>query len=135
MPAKGVKAYVKRNKNDVAEAEAICEAVGRPTMRFVQVKSAEQPAKAAPIGRVRSWWRSKGTGDGRMRLRLCVHELQSDDDVDSKQSRPSIGKPVMGHARKERVLLYQRITSGPASPVRQIPLGPRAPSIHGPKAK
>ena len=41
MPAKDVKAYVKRNKNDAADAEAICEAVRRPTMRFVQVKSAE----------------------------------------------------------------------------------------------
>jgi transposase len=42
MPAKDVKAYVKRNKNDAADAEAICEAVRRPTMRFVQFKSAEQ---------------------------------------------------------------------------------------------
>ena len=42
MPAKDVKAYVKRNKNDAADAEAICEAVRRPTMRFVAIKSAEQ---------------------------------------------------------------------------------------------
>jgi len=42
MPARDVKAYVKRNKNDAADAEAICEAVRRPTMRFVSVKSAEQ---------------------------------------------------------------------------------------------
>ena len=42
MPAKDVKAYVKRNKNDAADAAAICEAVRRPTMRFVQVKSAER---------------------------------------------------------------------------------------------
>ena len=42
MPAKDVKAYVKRNKNDAADAEAICEAVRRPTMRLVKVKSAEQ---------------------------------------------------------------------------------------------
>src|SRR6202795_2406665 len=42
MPAKDVKAYVKRNKNDAADAAAICEAVRRPTMRFVQIKSAEQ---------------------------------------------------------------------------------------------
>src|SRR5271168_1948440 len=42
MPAKDVKAYVKHNKNDAADAEAICEAVRRPTMRFVQVKSTEQ---------------------------------------------------------------------------------------------
>ena len=45
MPAKDVKAYVKRNKNDAADAEAICEAVRRPTMRFVQIKSAEQQAR------------------------------------------------------------------------------------------
>ncbi len=45
MPAKDVKAYLKRNKNDAADAETICEAVRRPTMRFVQVKSAEQQAQ------------------------------------------------------------------------------------------
>src|SRR5262244_1903213 len=45
MPARDVKAYVKRNKNDAADAEAICEAVRRPTMRFVRVKSAEQQAQ------------------------------------------------------------------------------------------
>jgi transposase len=37
-----VKPYVKGNKNDANDAEAICEAVGRPTMRFVPVKSIEQ---------------------------------------------------------------------------------------------
>src|SRR6201984_1774889 len=45
MPAKDVKAYVKRNKNDAADAEAICEAVRRPTMRFVQIKSTEQQGR------------------------------------------------------------------------------------------
>ena len=44
MPAQYVKAYVKRNKNDAADAEAICEAVMRPTMRFVPVKTADQQA-------------------------------------------------------------------------------------------
>ncbi|MGI9294981.1 MAG: IS110 family transposase [Pseudomonadales bacterium] len=42
MPANYVKAYVKRNKNDAADAQAICEAVTRPNMRFVAVKTAEQ---------------------------------------------------------------------------------------------
>ncbi len=42
MPPHYVKPYVKRNKNDAADAEAICEAVTRPTMRFVSVKSTEQ---------------------------------------------------------------------------------------------
>src|SRR5207248_5848280 len=42
MPPSYVKAYVKRGKNDAADAEAICEAVTRPSMRFVPIKSAEQ---------------------------------------------------------------------------------------------
>jgi transposase len=42
MPPAYVKAYVKRNKNDAADAEAICEAVTRPSMRFVPIKDAEQ---------------------------------------------------------------------------------------------
>jgi transposase len=42
MPASYVKPYVKRQKNDATDAEAICEAVTRPTMRFVPVKSQEQ---------------------------------------------------------------------------------------------
>jgi len=44
LPPQYVKAYVKRNKNDAADAEAICEAMSRPTMRFVPVKTAEQQA-------------------------------------------------------------------------------------------
>lgn len=42
MPPSYVKPYVKRQKNDMADAEAICEAVTRPTMRFVPVKSPQQ---------------------------------------------------------------------------------------------
>jgi transposase len=44
MPTQYVKAYVKRNKNEAADAEAICEAVVRPTMRFVPVKTSDQQA-------------------------------------------------------------------------------------------
>ena len=44
MPASYVKPYVKRGKTDAADAEAICEAVTRPTMRFVPIKTAEQQA-------------------------------------------------------------------------------------------
>jgi transposase len=40
-----LKAYVRRNKNDAADAAAICEAVRRPTMRFIAVKSAHQQAQ------------------------------------------------------------------------------------------
>jgi transposase len=44
MASQFVKPYVKTNKNDAADAEAICEAVGRPNMRFVPIKSVEQQA-------------------------------------------------------------------------------------------
>ncbi len=54
MPAQYVKPYVKRGKNDAADAEAICEAVTRPTMRFVGIKSPEQQS-AMMLHRVRSW--------------------------------------------------------------------------------
>jgi hypothetical protein len=91
----------------------------------------------------------KRRGDAR-----AFTNCRDDEDIDAKRSRPSIGKPVMGHGKKERVLLFgtdQRITSGPAAkrprskaeymtaPERfadsQIPLAPRAPSIHGPSAR
>src|SRR3546814_13472160 len=42
MAPQFVKPYVESNKNDVADAQAICEAVGRPTMRFVPIKPTEQ---------------------------------------------------------------------------------------------
>lgn len=47
-----VKPYVKTNKNDAADAEAICEAVGRPNMRFVPIKNIEQQGVLA-LHRVR----------------------------------------------------------------------------------
>lgn len=47
MAPQFVKPYVKTNKNDAADAEAICEAVSRPTMRFVPIKNSEQQAVLA----------------------------------------------------------------------------------------
>ena len=44
LPPQYVKPYVKRGKNDAADAEALCEAVSRPTMRFVPVKTSDQQA-------------------------------------------------------------------------------------------
>src|SRR6188472_4145297 len=52
MPPSYVKGYVKRSKNDAADAAAICEAVTRPSMRFVPVKTEEQQS-ALTMHRVR----------------------------------------------------------------------------------
>jgi len=47
MPARYVKPYVQRGKNDALDAEAICEAVSRPTMRFAAIKTTEQQSVLA----------------------------------------------------------------------------------------
>ena len=52
IPAPYAKPFVKRRKNDMADAEAICEAAQRPTMRFVAVKSEAQQASAVVL---RAW--------------------------------------------------------------------------------
>lgn len=50
IPPQYVKPYVKRGKNDAADAEAICEAMSRPGMRFVPVKNDEQQAAQMLLG-------------------------------------------------------------------------------------
>lgn len=55
MPPAYVKPYVKRGKTDANDAEAICEAVTRPTMRFVPVKSPEQQAGWRYTGPATCW--------------------------------------------------------------------------------
>ena len=61
MPPQFVKAYVKTNKHDAADAEGICEAVQRPSMRFVPVKTPDQQAVLA-IHRVRDGFVKARTG-------------------------------------------------------------------------
>jgi transposase len=56
MAPQFVKPYVKTNKNDARDAEAICEAVGRPNMRFVPVKTVEQQSLLACIELGRDLW-------------------------------------------------------------------------------
>src|SRR6476661_3686000 len=50
IPPQYIKPYVKRGKNDSIDAAAICEAMSRPTMRFVPVKTAEQQAALTMLG-------------------------------------------------------------------------------------
>ena len=50
IPPQYIKPYVKRGKNDAIDAAAICEAMSRPTMRFVPVKTAEQQAALTMLG-------------------------------------------------------------------------------------
>src|SRR5271163_1550430 len=50
MPPQYIKPYVKRGKNDAIDAAAICEAMSRPTMRFVPINTAEQQAALTMLG-------------------------------------------------------------------------------------
>jgi transposase len=59
MSPRFVRPYVKSNKNDARDAEAICEAVGRPSMRFVAIKSQVQQDVMA-LHRVRSLLSASG---------------------------------------------------------------------------
>ena len=63
MAPQFVKPYVKTNKNDAADAEAICEAVSRPNMRFVPIKSIEQQAILS-VHRVRQSFVKARTAQG-----------------------------------------------------------------------
>src|SRR5712671_6847831 len=60
MPAQYVKPYVKTNKSDYIDAEAIAEAVGRPKMRFVPIKSDDQ-LDLQSLHRVRERWVTRRT--------------------------------------------------------------------------
>ena len=62
IPPQYVKPYVKRGKNDATDADALCEAVTRPSMRFVPIKSEDQQsvllvhrARELLVGSARSW--------------------------------------------------------------------------------
>lgn len=70
MPASYVKPYVKRGKNDARDAEAICEAVTRPTMRFVPVKS-EQQQSALALHRARDMLVRQSTQTSNALRALC----------------------------------------------------------------
>lgn len=75
MPPQFVRPYVKTNKNDAADAEACCEAVQRPGMRFVPVKSVEQQAAMA-LHRVRDHLVRQRTGTiNALRGHLAEHGI------------------------------------------------------------
>jgi len=91
MPAKYVRAFLKGNKNDYRDAEAIAEAVQRPTMRFVATKTAEQldlqalhrvrsrliGERAAIANEIRAFLLDRGiaVAQGLHRLRLALPEI------------------------------------------------------------
>ena len=88
LPPRYVRPYVKRGKNDAADAEAICEAVARPTMRFVAAKSPEQRSAMMPH---------------RVRLVLMRQRTQVTNAIRSHLAEFGIASPV-GREGVERLL-------------------------------
>ena len=105
IPPAYVKPYVKRQKNDAADAEAICEAVTRPTMRFVPVKTEAQQSvlvlhrsrdlllrqRTMMLNAIRAHLAEFGTiaAQGPRKVAELVAELRSENPARSQRSRGS----------------------------------------------
>jgi transposase len=123
MAAEFVEPYRQGGKNDANDAAAICEAVGRPKMRFVAVKSVEQQAvlavhrmrqglveeRTALANRVRGLLAEYGvvTGAGLDRLRRALPEILEDGD----NAIPGMAKEVFADAEQHLRQLDARIES------------------------
>ena len=88
IPPAYAKAYVQRNKNDPADAAAICEAVGRPSMRFVAIKTEQQQA-AVGVHRVRNLLMKQST-----MLRNQLRGLMAEFGIVTPQGRRGLDELV-----------------------------------------
>src|ERR1700745_98600 len=114
-----VKPYVKRGKNDAADAEALCEAMSRPTMRFVPVKTVEQQAALMLVGvrdrlirnqtqlanAIRGYAGEFGltAGKGMAHLAQLLSGVQADDGV------PALARELFAIQAKEYEQMEQQI--------------------------
>jgi transposase len=105
------KPYVKRGKNDAADAEALCEAMSRPTMRFVPVKSADQQAALMLVGMrdrlvrnrtqlanaIRGYAAEFGltAAKGISRIELLLKDIATDDSL------PELARDLLALHRRE----------------------------------
>lgn len=127
MPASYVKPYVKRGKTDAVDAEAICEAVTRPTMRFVPIKSEGQQAvlslhrvrsllvrqKTQMTNAVRGLLREFGVvvGNGPTAVLRIVKACGAEDYPDIPDLSKGVLKTMCDQvtALQEQVLLYDKL--------------------------
>ena len=121
MPPAYVKPYVKRGKTDAADAEAICEAVTRPTMRFVPIKSPDQQAvlsqhraRQLMIGQrtqlsnmIRGLIGEFGhiVPKGLHHIRAFAEQLKRGDGPDL----PDVARDIIGSLCEQLLLLHRRI--------------------------
>jgi transposase len=110
MPPAYVKPYVRRGKNDATDAQAICEAVTRPSMRFVPVKSAEQQS-VLMLHRVRSLLIRQRT----MLINALRGHLAEFGIVVAQGVRPmaALVEKVFGHQREAEIPGLARVALEP----------------------
>jgi transposase len=91
MPPAYVKPYVKRHKNDATDAEAICEAVTRPNMRFVATKTPEQQS-CLMLHRTRHLFiRQQTSLINAIRAHLAEFGIPASQSASTSRSRPNCG--------------------------------------------
>ena len=114
-----VKPYVKRGKNDAADAEALCEAMSRPTMRFVPVKTAEQQAALMLVGvrdrlirnrtQMANAIRGYAAEFGLTAAKGMAHLVPLLERIQADESLPTLARELFAIQAKEYVQLQAQI--------------------------
>jgi transposase len=121
MPPAYVKAYVKRNKNDAADAEAICEAVTRPTMRFVPIKSAEAQS-VLMLHRARHLLvRQRTAQASAMRAHLAEYGVVAAKGISRlRDLLPVLGAGILPELARQTLLLIAQLIEALTMQIRKI---------------
>jgi transposase len=119
IPPQLVKPYVKRGKNDAADAEALCEAMSRPTMRFVPVKTAEQQAALMLVGvrdrmirnrtQLANAIRGYAAEFGLTAAKGMAHLAQLFERIQADEGLPAMARELFAVQAKEYAQLQQQI--------------------------
>jgi transposase len=119
IPPQLVKPYVKRGKNDAADAEALCEAMSRPTMLFVPVKTAEQQAALMLVGvrdrlirnrtQLANTIRGYAAEFGLTAAKGMAHLIPLLERIEADESLPALARELFAIQAKEYVDLQAQI--------------------------
>jgi transposase len=114
-----VKPYVKRGKNDAADAEALCEAMSRPTMRFIPVKTTEQQATLMLVGvrdrlirnrtQLANTIRGYAAEFGEIAAKGMAHLVPLLERIQADESLPVLARELFAIQAKEYVELQTQI--------------------------
>src|SRR6476619_1410263 len=119
IPPQLVKPYVKRGKNDAADAEALCETMSRPTMRCVPVKTAEQQAALMLVGvrdrlirnrtQLANTIRGHAGEFGLTAAKGMAHLVPLLDRIQADESLPALARELFALQAKEYIHLQEQI--------------------------